>query len=220
VSEPETPPERGAPAVAEVCDTTRLRHLGLYAFRHGRQDLIIRPGGLLVPDVVADPNDPSGNALLDCDPDELCELARHERVFRLRHETSRDPSAWTSAEALQSLRLHPDLRVLHMTDFEADDAELYRRGWAAADPSLTGLLGPGESAVLAIADARGLRAGLDDLAARNYADRLGVEWVTTQDSLVRLVAENVIDPNEAQHINAELRGGGFLGDPWLPFPAA
>lgn len=218
MSAPETQPDISAPAASEVCDTSRLRHLGLYAFRRDRQDLIIRPGGLYVPVAVANPNDPSGTDLLDSHPDDLSELARQERAFRLQHLNTGDLPAWDAAEAMRCLRLHPDLRVLRMTDDEADDAAIFRRGWAAADPSRTGLLGPGESAVLAIADARNMRAGLDDLAARHYADRLGVESVTTQDSLVRLVAENVITATEAQEINTELRAAGFRGQPRLTIP--
>jgi hypothetical protein len=200
-----TPPE-----AIEVCDTTRLRHLGLLAAREGRWEWIFGPQGLTVPRQVVDPDDPAGQALVDLDPQDLCELARAERHHYVEYEHTGRGDAWTQAHALEQLRRHPEIRVVDPTAEELDDmAALEARG-TLADPSRRVTLGLGERAVLAIASNREWLAGLDDGAARQVALEWNVTVVTTQDWLRRLTPD-VIDIETAEEINIRILAGGFTG---------
>jgi predicted nucleic acid-binding protein len=200
-----TPPE-----AIEVCDTSRLRHLGLLAARTGNWEWIFGPQGLTVPRQVVDPEDPVGGVLLDFDPQDLCELAQAERHHYVQYENSRDPEAWTRAQALELLRRHPEMRVVDPTAEELDDMEVLKARATLADPSRRVALGLGERAVLAIASNREWLAGLDDGAARAMAVEWDVTVRTTQDWL-RGLASRVIDVETAEDINDRLLSGGFRG---------
>lgn len=90
---------------------------------------------------------------------------------------------------------------------------LERRGtivYAEIDPALEGArmarlsrtLGQGESAAIAMADRRGFQVALDDRAARKACERLqpSVAWVSTEDLLMRAVAEGKLTRAEATTI--------------------
>lgn len=198
------------PDAIEVCDTTRLRHLGLLAALRGRWEWIFGPQGLTVPRQVVDPDDPAGDVLVEIDPQDLSELARAERHYYVEYEHTGDGGDWTRAHALEQLRRHPEMRVVDPTGDELDDmAALEARG-TLADPSRRVTLGLGERAVLAIASNREWLAGLDDGAARQMALEWDVTVVTTQDWLRRLTPD-VIDIETAEDINFQILAGGFRG---------
>ncbi len=213
MSPPLVPTSRRFPTLSgaiEVCDTTRLRHLGLLAALEGRWEWIFGPQGLTVPRQVIDPDDPVGEVLVELGPQDLCELARAERHHYVQYEHTGDRDAWTRAHALEQLRRHPEVRVVDPSADELDDMAALEARATLADPNRRVALGLGERAVLAIASNRDWLAGLDDGAARQMATEWGVTVVTTQDWL-RSLAPDVIDFNTAEDINARMLAGGFRG---------
>lgn len=202
------PPQPDAP---EVCDTTRLRHLGLRAALADRWDLLFGPRGLTVPRVVADPDDPTGLELLDYGTDELSEIAGAERHFYTRWDAQGDQDALMYAQALQRVRQHADLRLVEPDQDEADTMAALANRAFSPDAARRVMLGRGERSVLAIADNREWIAGLDEAAARQIALEWGLTVITTQDALRRLVTNGVLGWGESEDINDRMIQGGFHG---------
>jgi predicted nucleic acid-binding protein len=82
---------------------------------------------------------------------------------------------------------------------------------------LAGPLGPGEAAVIAIAESRDWTAAMDDALARQVLLRRspGTSVVTTRELLRRAVAQGVLDSPGAQLIYDDMLAKGYRGPPSL-----
>lgn len=186
-----------------VCNTTPVRHFAL----SGHFELLVRLLGGVVrtPREVLDPDeDPQG-------PDRLLsEIGQSERYWIFRAAAPDRTERWSR---LHSLRARTDIEILDLSDEELPTyAEIqtiaYARGlgFAAA-------LGPGEAAVVAVCENRGLAAVIDDAAGRAaYGDKLPAGTVLTSRELLRAgVSEGVLTSPEAELIYADLLEGGYRG---------
>ena len=101
-----------------VWDATTPRHLSVVDQAH----ILVSVTGLLTPRVVANPSDPSGDALLAMRPSSVSELAAAEQHFLARYRTCHRLEDFTISERLRKLRTDPDARVLDLTEDETADA--------------------------------------------------------------------------------------------------
>lgn len=190
-----------------VWDTVAPRHLAIA----GRHDVLVTATGLHVPRVVLDPSDPLGERLLEHRAGDLSEIAAAERHFRYEFRESANDVDFNSAERLAALRGSTDVRVIDLTEAEADDAAVFASQAYADRLGLLTPLGRGEAAVLAVSSNREWRAGLDDGAARRAADESGVVVVTTGQWLLERVALRALSEREAALLYGQIRSNGFRG---------
>ncbi|HEV8648120.1 MAG TPA: hypothetical protein VG276_01695, partial [Actinomycetes bacterium] len=80
-----------------------------------------------------------------------------------------------------------------------------------------GALGPGEAAVIAIAESRSWTAAMDDALARDVLLRRspGTGVLTTRGLIRRAVAQDLLDSAEAQLIYDDMLAKGYRGPPRL-----
>jgi predicted nucleic acid-binding protein len=195
----ESPPNR------ILCNTTPTRIFALV----GRFDLLVElcDGEVLVPRAVFDPDeDPDGPRDLNS------EIARSERYWRSR---SIDPDAIENWFELCALRERSDITIIDLTlEEEIRYAELQNRE-IQARLGLAARLGPGEAAVIAISESRGLIAAIDDGAARRVLAELspGTSVTTTRELLQKAVSAELLDSIEAQDLYEHMLDKGYRGPP-------
>lgn len=188
-----------------VCNTTPTRIFALVE----RFDLLVAVSGgqVLVPRSVLDPDDdPEG-------PEELqSEICRAERYWAKRSRRVDAIECWFR---LQALRTRTDIRVVDLDDDELirfaefQSRDLQRRFGLATR------LGAGEAATMAVAEARGWEAAIDDAAARRVLAELspGTSVVTTRELLRRAVWNGLLDSNEAQAVYDAMIDRNYKGPP-------
>lgn len=191
------------PVEIAVCDTTPVRYFAIT----GQFDLLARVlgGTVQVPRQVLDPaeNADGVEALLS-------ELGRSERYWAKR---SRDPDAMDCYSRLRALRARSDIRVVDLDpEEELAFAEMIGPSFLRSFGRL-GRLGAGEAAVIALVEARGWAAIMDDGAARDVLQHRspGAIVSTTRDVLRRAVGEELVDSAEATLIYADMLAKGYRG---------
>jgi hypothetical protein len=160
---------------------------------------------ILVPRQVWDPDE---NPSL---PDQLLsELGMTIRYFSRRSGESDAQDSWTK---LINLRLRKDISIVDLDDSELLVARSLGRLRRKGEPNRAPALGPGESAVIAVAEARHWAAGLDEGPARAVlANRSpGVNVRAIRDVLRWAVGADLLDSATAQNINHEMRSKGYKG---------
>jgi hypothetical protein len=168
--------------------------------------------GLTVPRQVADPFDPTGDALLKRAWDSVSELAGAEHYYLTSSRRNSSIDDLGRASRLASLRQHPDLRVIDLTEDEQEDMEILASTAYKRRMGFSIGLGTGERAVLAVAMNRDWTAGLDDGAARAAAEERRVPVMTTQDLLRTAVLQLHLTHLDAEVINSDLLAEGFYGE--------
>lgn len=196
-------PTSTSPPEPSVCDTTPLRYFAIV----GQFDILVETVGapILVPRQVFDRDDRV---------DELgtlvSEIGNSERHYQ-RHSAD-SAEATESWSRLRAVRQRSDIQVLDLT-VEEDDAytELTSRAFTRAH-GLAAPLGPGEAAVIAIAENRGNRVVMDDGPARRILDERspGHDILTTRDVL-RAAAGQSIESPEAEIIYGDMLADGYRG---------
>jgi hypothetical protein len=186
-----------------ACNATPIRHFAL----SGHFDLLVGlvGGVVLTPRTVFDPSeDPDGPERL------LSEIGQSERHWAYRSSSPDRTEKWSR---LRALRERDDIQVIDLEDAELPTfAEVqtpaYARSIGFALP-----LGPGEAAVVAVAEGRGWAAVIDDAAGRAaFADKVPIGTVLTSRELLRAgVADGVLTSPEAELIYADLREGRYRG---------
>lgn len=194
-----------------VWDTTAPRHLALA----DALDVLVAVTGLRLPQIVADPSEPTGNDLLIKDPDALSEISAAEWHFLWKFRRHNDLADLVHAERLAAVRKRPELIVVDLTDAEHDDFEVFASEAFTHRHGLLVPLGRGERAAIAVAANRQWTAGLDDGAARTVATALGVTITTTQQLLIAAVAQGHLSEAQADDLYGRLLDGGFRGPPDL-----
>jgi predicted nucleic acid-binding protein len=190
-----------------VCDTTPVRYFALV----GQFAILVRVlgGEVCVPRQVMDPDeDPDGIESL------VSEIGQSERYWAKR---SVDPEAMQNWDRLRKLRARDDIRVVDLEDEELGAfAEMISPRYTKSI-GLAGPLGPGEAAVIAIAESRDWTAAMDDALARQVLLRRspGTSVVTTRELLRRAVAQGVLDSLGAQLIYDDMLAKGYRGPPSL-----
>jgi predicted nucleic acid-binding protein len=140
----------------------------------------------------------------------VSEIGDSERHYKRRSGTSaEDTDKWSR---LRSIRQRTDIAVLDLTE-EEDEAytELRSRTFTRSRGLVTPL-GPGEAAVIAIAENRRNRAVVDDGPARRILNERspGTEILTTRDVL-RAAAGQSIESPEAEIIYEDMLAEGYRG---------
>lgn len=152
-----------------------------------------------------DPDDePDGIASLQS------EIGRTERYWLKR---SLDPDAMDAWSRLRAFRQRADVEVVDMNDDETlVYAELTTRQ-GVAKYGLEVELGPGEAAVIALAEARVYPVILDEAHGRRVlnARSPGTPVETTRDVLRRAVAQGELDSGSAQIIYDDMLSKGYRG---------
>jgi len=186
-----------------VCNTTPLRHFAL----SGHFELLVRllGGAVCTPRVVFDPEeDPQG-------PDRLLsELGESERYWAFRATSSDRTEKWSR---LNAIRRRHDIEVLDLADDELPTfAELQTRSYART-LGFALPLGPGEAAIVAVAETRDLAAVMDDAAGRAaFDDKVPAGTVLTSRELLRAgVGAGLLTSPEADLVYADLLEGRYRG---------
>ena len=192
------------PDLDTVCNTTPLRHLALAR----RLDLLsaVFGGKIITPRQVFDPDeDPGGPAF------QVSELGLSERYFAARSDDRDMANRWG---AMLEVRQRSDIEAVDLDEGELlIYAELlspeFRRSANLAAP-----LGPGEAAVIAIAELRGCGTIMDDAAGRRIlSERVeGVVNITTRQVIRLAVTQHeLLDSSEAQILYDQIRAEGYRG---------
>jgi hypothetical protein len=186
-----------------VCNTTPVRYFALV----GQFDLLVGllGGEVRVPRQVMDPDeDPDGIEGL------VSEIAQTERYWAKR---SLNPEAMQNWDRLRRLRARDDIRVVDLDDDELGSYSDMVGSSYAKSIGQAGSLGPGEAAVIAIAEHRGWTAVIDDALAREVLLRRspGTSVATTWDLLRRAAAQGLVDSAEAQLIYDDMLAKGYWG---------
>jgi predicted nucleic acid-binding protein len=192
------------PPEPTVCDTTALRYFAIV----DQFDLLSRAlsGKVSTPRQVFDDEDD-----VDTPGVLVSELGASERYHRRR--SVRGIEATDKWSRLRALRQRDDIEILDLTDDEEATYVALRSTDLARAYGLAGPLGPGEAAVIAIADHRRWRAAIDEHAGRSILnDRSpGHSIVTTRD-LVRIAAtEGFITSPEAEIVYTDMLAEGYRG---------
>jgi predicted nucleic acid-binding protein len=187
-----------------ICNTTPLRHLALAR----RVDLLstVLGGSIRTPrQVFDDEEDPEGPAY------QVSELGQSQRYFADRADDGEMAERWGR---LLELRARSDIEVIDLNDDELEAYAEVQTGEFAKGAGLAAALGPGEAAVIAIAENRGWAAVLDDAAGRTVlADRAPACEVATTRHVIRLAVTEyeLLDSSEAQILYDSLRADGYRG---------
>jgi predicted nucleic acid-binding protein len=192
------------PLEPTVCDTTALRYFTIVE----QFDLLACAlgGRVSTPRQVFDDEDD-----VDTPGTLVSELGASERYHRRRSILGTEATdKWSR---LRALRQRDDIEILDLTeDEEATYVEL-RSADLARSYGLAGTLGPGEAAVIAIADHRRWRAAIDEQAGRSILnDRSPGHPVVTTRDLVRIAAtEGFISSPEAEIVYTDMLAEGYRG---------
>lgn len=187
-----------------VCNTTPLRHLAL----RRQLDLLsaVLGGAIKTPRQVFDPDEEPGGPAFH-----VSELGKSERYFASRADDGEMVDNWGR---ILEIRTRNDIEVVDLDEDElAVYAELQTAEFAKA-AELAGPLGPGESAVIAIAETRGWAAVMDDAAGRRVlSERSPASPVATTRQVIRLAVTEYefLDSNEAQILYDAIRADGYRG---------
>jgi predicted nucleic acid-binding protein len=116
-------------------------------------------------------------------------------------------------DRLRRLRARDDIRVVDLDDDELGSYSDMVGSSYAKSIGQAGSLGPGEAAVIAIAEHRGWTAVIDDALAREVLLRRspGTSVATTWDLLRRAAAQGLVDSAEAQLIYDDMLAKGYWG---------
>jgi predicted nucleic acid-binding protein len=192
------------PPEPTVCDTTALRYFAIV----GQFDLLARVlgGRVSTPRQVFDDEDD-----VDTPRALVSELGASERYHRLR--SVRGTEATDKWSRLRALRQRNDIEILDLTDDEESTYVELTSADLARSYGLAGPLGPGEAAVIAIADHRRWRAAIDEYAGRSILnDRSPGHSVVTTRDLVRIAAtEGFITSPEAEIVYTDMLADGYHG---------
>lgn len=186
-----------------LCDTTPVRYFSIV----GQFDLLVAVAGgtVSLPREVLDPEEPEGGMA-----GVLSEIGKSERYFAKRSE---DPDATSKWSRIRSLRHRQDIVVVDMNDEELDTyAELRSLPFARARRIAP--LGPGEAAVIAIAERRSFRVAMDDGPARRVlGERAPHVLIQTTRDLLRMAAseKHIIESSEAAIIYADMKADLLAG---------
>jgi hypothetical protein len=186
-----------------VCNTTPIRHFAL----SGHFELLVRLLGGVVrtPRQVLDHDeDPQG-------PDRLLsEIGQSERYWAYRATSCDRTEKWSR---LHALRGRSDIEVVDLSEDELPTfADVQTIGYART-LGFASALGPGEAAVVAIAESRGLAAVIDDAAGRAaYHDKVPAGTVLTSRELLRAgVSDAILTSPEADLVYSDLLEGRYRG---------
>lgn len=186
-----------------VCNTTPVRTFTIV----GQLDVLVDvlDGTVRAPRHVLDPDDDFATP-----PDLLSEIGQTERFFATR---SRDPEAGEIRARFAELRTRPDVEVVDLTDHEAEIYMELRSLDYSRSHGLAGELGRGESATMAIAEARAWGVVMDDAVARQaLAERSPEAAILTSRQLLRQAAtRGIVDSGCAQRIYDGMLASGYRG---------
>lgn len=123
--------------------------------------------------------------------------------------------AFTTLMVVDEIRRGIEAGYVHLRDSLEQLVAISPRGWLQLLPldradeqrlytELSGQLGPGEASCLALAIARGFNLVTDDLAARHLAAKRNVLLTGTLGILLRLVREEHLSLDVANHFLAEM----------------
>jgi predicted nucleic acid-binding protein len=187
-----------------ICNTTPLRHLALAR----RLDFLSRVlgGSIRTPrQVFDDEEDPGGPSF------QVSELGTSERYFADRADDGEMADRWGR---ILELRSRTDIEVIDLSEDELGTYAELQTAEFAKRAELVGPLGPGEAAVIAIAETRGWAAVMDDAAGRRVLSERspGCDVVTTRQIIRLAVTElELLDSSEAQIIYDSIRAEGYRG---------
>jgi predicted nucleic acid-binding protein len=192
------------PPDSTVCDTTALRYFALV----GQFDLLAQAlgGRVSTPRQVFDDEDD-----VDTPGVLVSELGASERYHQRR--SVRGLEATDKWSRLRALRQRRDIEILDLTEDEEADYLALRSANVVRNYGLAGPLGPGEAAVIAVADHRRWRAAIDEHAGRSILnDRSpGHAVVTTRDLIRIAAAEGFISSPEAEIVYSDMLAEGYRG---------
>jgi predicted nucleic acid-binding protein len=184
-----------------ICNTTPLRHLALA----GQLDLlsVVLGGAIKAPRQVFDPDEQPGGPAF-----RVSEIGESERHFARLADDGEMADSWGR---MLELRARTDIEVV---DLDEDELAIYAELQTIEFSKTQGFLGPGESAVIAVAEHRGWAAVMDDaLGRRILSERSPASPIATTRGIVRLAVTEfeLIDSSEAQILYDTLRAGGYWG---------
>ena len=187
-----------------VTNTTPLRYFALV----DQIDILASTvgGRILVARQVFDPDEP-----VDALGRLLSEIGRSEAHWAAR--SAGNPEATENWSRLMALRKRDDIEIVDLTDEELEVyAELISPEFARS-MGLAGTLGPGEGAVMAIAEARDWEAALDEAAARRVLEHRSpaTSIVTTMELLRRAVGAGLLTSPQAQNVYRDMLTKGYRG---------
>lgn len=191
------------PSEPILCNTTPTRYFAIT----DQIDLLIAVCGdtLRVPRSVLDPDeDPDGPA------DLLSEIGASMRFYAKRAVGAEAIERWFR---LNDLRTRSNISVIEMTEQEMERfAELQSRE-IQRQFGLGARLGRGESAVIAIAEARGWVAAIDDWEAREVLHHVspGTTMITSREIVRAAVYIGMIDTGEGDTLYQEMLDLGYRG---------
>lgn len=140
----------------------------------------------------------------------VSEIGGSERYFR-RRSSRGDAEATDKWSRLRGIRQRDDIEVVDLTD---DEDRSYTELTSSVFARAHGRLGPGEAAVIAVAEHRGLRAVMDDGPARRALNERspGHDVMTTRDILrVAVTEDELISSAEAQLVYDDMLADGYRG---------
>jgi predicted nucleic acid-binding protein len=192
------------PPEPTVCDTTALRYFAIV----DQFDLLARAlgGTVSTPRQVFDDEDD-----VDTPGVLVSELGNSERYHRRR--SAHGIEATDKWSRLRALRQRDDIEIIDLTDDEEAAYLELRSPDLTRSYGLAGPLGPGEAAVIAIADQRRWRAVIDEWAGRSILNNRSPDHsvVTTRD-LIRVAATaGFISSPEAEIVYTDMLAEGYRG---------
>lgn len=186
-----------------VCDTTSIRYFTIC----DRFDLLVElfGGKVLVPRQVFDPTEDAGGIL-----SLKSEVVRAEAYYSQHLTSPENVTYWSRFRALHS-RL--DIHVLDMTQEEMALYSHLTSDSLRHQHNLVQKLGPGESAVMAIAETRDWNAAIDDGAARAVlAARAPALTVYSTGNLLRAcVSRGLTSTDEAIDVYLNMKALNYRG---------
>ena len=192
-----------------VSDTTSVRYFALI----DSLDLLARAmgGRIRIPREVFDPGED-----LNLPEDLLSELGKTEIYWARKHS----PTAGSFWSRFRALRLRTDIEVVDLAPGElAIVAEVTTRRYLQRF-GRAGRLGKGEAAVIALAEARGWSAIMDDGAGRDVLKHRapGSDCFTTAELLRRAAFRGYVSSDRAEQLYQAMRLLGYRGPErlWQP----
>ncbi len=192
------------PPEPTVCDTTALRYFAIV----DQFGVLARAlgGRVSTPRQVFDDEDD-----MDTPGALISELGASERYHRRR--SARGIEATDKWSRLRALRKRDDIDILDLTREEEASYVDSRSAGLARSYGLVTPLGPGEAAVIAIAEHRRWRAVIDEYAGRSILnDRSPGHSVVTTRDLVRIAAaQGYISSPDAETVYTDMLAEGYRG---------
>lgn len=140
----------------------------------------------------------------------VSEIGASERFFR--HRSRRAPEAVDKWSRLKVLRQRTDITIVDLSEREELTYTELRSPELALSRGLVQAFGPGEAAVMAIAQHRGTRAVIDEYAGRALLqERSPGQVVLTTRDVLRLATPDLISSPEAEIIYADILAEGYRG---------